>query len=250
MGEILTGKDVAFYFGDIAEGQTKPPEIDISNVALAVQGTEKGTTTSTTTGDGKETTIIRKKYTVKVEAPLVGSGGKKITGNTLALTVGGVAKSITKVDYDVQYDEHDTTNSTTPAGFKQSTPVRASRKGKMDIWVEDENDIAIDDTALAVVITFDTGHTVTGSAKFSDKAPQGEVEGISKNSYSFSFQGAPTEVGLGLAMAIQKDCLIEFATGKTYAGKAIVFGKAVSDGPDEELKIVYTIVLNGTITEG
>lgn len=250
MGEILTGKDVKFYFGDITEPATKPPEIDVANVSLSVQATEKGTTTSGTTGDGKESTIIRKKYSVKIEGPLENSSGKKITGNTLALSVGGVAKNVTKVDYEVQYDEHNTTNASTPAGFTHSTAVRASRKGKLELWVEDEADISLEDTAAAVVITFDTGHTVTGNAKFSDKAPQGEVEGVSKNSYSMTFQGAPIEVGLGLAMATKKKCLIEFATGKTYSGDAICFSKAVASGADDELKISHTIVFVDTVAEG
>lgn len=250
MGEILTGKDVKFYFGDIVAPATKPPEIDVANVALSVAATEKGTTTSTTAGDGKESTIIRKKYSVKVEGTLENASGKKITGNTLALTVGGVAKNITKVNYEVQYDEHNTTNSSTPAGFTHSTAVRASRKGKMDIWVEDEADIALEDTAAAVVITFDTGHTVTGNAKFSNKDPQGEVEGVSKNSYALTFQGAPTEVGLGIPMAVKTDCLIEFATGKTYSGKAIAFGKVADCEADGELKMSYTIVFVDTVTEG
>lgn len=246
---LLTGKSIKFYFGDIAQGQTLPPEIEITGFSPQVQMDEKVTTTSSTTGDGKATTLIRKKFSAKIDAILKTSGGVEITGNTLAVTVGGVAKGITKVDYEVNYDEHNITNSSTPAGFKAFTAVRATYKGKMDLWMEDEADIALSNTAAAVVITLDTNHTITCSAKFSNKAPQGEVNGVSKNSYDFVFQGAPTELGIGIKCGEEKDCVIAFDDGKKISGKAIMFSKAVNAEAEAETKISYNLVFTGTVTE-
>jgi hypothetical protein len=245
---FVDGKTVKFYFGDIAEGQTKPPEIEVVSVSPTVKMDESDTTTSTTTGDGKSKTLIRKTVQVKVESILKASGAE-ITGNTLAMTVGGTSVPTTKVDYEVAYDEKKITNASSPAGFHEFGAVRADYKGKVDVFMEGTADLAISNTALATVITFASSHTVSGSAKFADKSPLGNVNEFTKNSYSFSFEGAPTETGLGLVGGVKKHCLIEFATGKTMAGEAILFTKSVSSEVDKEVKLSYSLTFTGTVTE-
>lgn len=245
---IVDGKTVKLFFGDIVEGQTKPPEIEIKNISVNVKLDEDESTTSQTTGDGKDKTLIRKTYQANVETILKASGAE-ITGNTLAMTVGGSSTHITKVDYNVAYDENKITNSGSPAGFHEFGSVRAEYKGKIDAYLEDGADLALGNTSLATVITLATGHTITGSAKFSDKNPVGDVNAYTKNSYSFSFDGAPTEVSIGLAGGLKKPCVIEYASGKTYTGTAIVFTKNVSSEVDKNVKINYGLTFTGTVTE-
>lgn len=246
---LITGKTIKFYFGDIVEPATKPPEIEITGFTSSVQMDESQTTTSSTTGDGKAITLIRKKVSAKVEAILKTSGGVEVTGNTLAMTVGGSAIPITKVDYEVAYDEHKITNASSPAGFHEFGYVRAERKGKLDVYLEGTTDLAVDNTSRAVVITLAPGQTITGNAKFKDKNPVGDVNEFSKNSYSYSYQGEPIEVGIGLVAGIKKDCLIEFADGKSIAGKAIIFTKNVSSEVEKEAKLSYGLTFTGTVTE-
>ncbi len=247
---LINGKTIKFYFGDIVAPATKPPEVEITGFTPSVQFDESQTTTSSTVGDGKAITLIRKKVSAKVESILKDTpGGPEITGNTLAMTVNGVAVPITKVDYSVAYDEHKITSSSSPAGFHEFDSVRAERKGKLDVYMEGTADLALSNTAVPVVITLETGNTITGDAKFKNKAPVGDVNEFSKNSYDYSYQGAPVEVGVGLTAGVKTDCLIEFDNGKSIAGKAIIFTKDVSAEVDKEVKISYGITFTGTVTE-
>ncbi len=246
---LINGKTIKFYFGDIVAPAIKPPEVEITGFTPSVQMDESQTTTSTTIGDGKAITLIRKKISAKVEAILKDTGGAEITGNTLAMTVGGVAVPLTKVDYNVAYDEHKITSSSSPVGFHEFGTVRAERKGKVDVYLENSADLALSNTAAAVVVTLATGHTITGNAKFKNKAPVGDVNEFTKNSYDYSFQGEPAEVAVGEIAGVVKDCLIEFEDGKSMAGKAIIFTKDVSSEVDKEVKLSYGITFTGTVTE-
>lgn len=247
---LINGKTIKFYFGDIVEPATKPPEIEITGFTPRVEFDESQTTTSQTTGDGKAITLIRKKISATVNAILKNAGGAEITGNTLAMTVAAAAIPITKVDYNVTYDEHKITNGSSPAGFHEFGIVRAERNGKVDVYMESGADLAIGNTALATVITLETGHTITGSAKFKNKQPVGDVNEFTKNSYDYSFQGEPTEVAVGLVAGIKKDCLIEFVTdGKKISGEAIIFTKGITAEVDKEVQITYGITFTGTVTE-
>ncbi len=247
---LINGKTIKFYLGDIVAPATKPPEIEITGFTPSVQYDESQTTTTSTIGDGKAITLIRKKVSAKVEAILKDTiGGPEITGNTLGMTVNGVAMPITKVDYEVAYDEHKITNASSPSGFHEFDAVRAERKGKLDVYMEGTADLALSNTAVPVVITLETGNTISGDAKFKDKAPVGDVNEFTKNSYGYSFQGAPTEIGVGLTAGVKTDCLIEFNSGKSIAGKAIIFTKSISAEVDKEVKLSYGIVFTGTVTE-
>lgn len=246
---LINGKTIKFHFGDIPQGETKPPEIEITGFSPSVQLDESSTTTTETVGDGKDITLIRKKISVKVDSILKDDNGKAITGNTLAMTVGGVAVPITKVDYGVAYDEHKITNTTSPAGFHEFSTVRAERKGKLDAFLLSGADLALSDTPAAVVITLASGLTISGNAKFKNKQPVGDVNEFSKNSYDYSFQGEPDETSIGLVAGIKKDCLIEFDDGKTIAGKAIIFTKDVTAEVEKDVKLSYGIVFTGTVIE-
>lgn len=247
---MINGKTIKFYFGGIVSPATKPPEIEITGFTPNVAYDESPTTTSSTIGDGKAITLIRKKVSVKVDAILKDTiGGPEITGNTLAMTVNAVAVPITKVDYEVAYDEHKITNASSPTGFHEFGSVRAERKGKLDAYMEGTADLALSNTAVPVVITLETGNTITGDAKFKNKAPVGDVNEFTKNSYDFSFQGAPAEVGVGLVAGVKTDCLIEFDNGKSIAGKAIIFTKSIAAEVEKEVRLSYGITFTGTVTE-
>ncbi|MEW6039922.1 MAG: hypothetical protein AB1633_00175 [Elusimicrobiota bacterium] len=246
---LINGKEIKFYFGDIVPPATKPPEIEITGFTPQVQFDESPTTTSQTTGDGKAITLIRKKYSAKVDSILKDTGAE-ITGNTLAMTVNGAAVPLTKLNYQVTYDEHKITNASSPQGFHEFGTVRAERKGKADVYMEGTADLALSNTAAPVVITLASGHTITGNAKFKNKQPVGDVNEFSKNSYDFSFQGEPTEVAVGLVAGVKTDCLIEFVTDqKAISGKAIIFVKTVDSDVEKETKLSYDIVFTGTVVE-
>jgi hypothetical protein len=245
---MTDGKTMKFFFGDIVEGQTKPPEIEIKDVSVSVKLDEDEATTSQTTGDGKAKTLIRKTYQAKVST-ILKAASAEITGNTLAMSVGGASVHPTKVDYNVAYDENKITNAGSPAGFHDFGTVRAEYKGKIDAYLEDGADLALSNTGLTTVITLATGHTITGTAKYSDKNPIGDVNSYTKNSYSFAFEGAPVEVSIGLAGGLKKPCVIEYANGKSYTGTAIIFTKDVTSEVDKNVKIAYGLTFTGTVTE-
>ena len=69
--------------------------IACKTVSFATEATMEDTTTTATAATGTESTPIRVKGSITVEALGYDGGGDKMTGNTLAITFGGTANTVT-----------------------------------------------------------------------------------------------------------------------------------------------------------
>lgn len=182
--------------------------------------------------------------------------GSKITGKTLAVTIGGSSFAATNASYDVKYSELDSTTTATTTPGTEVVTGRAKVTSKFDALMyraTAEKLLNAAPTAVAIVITFDSGITVTGNGIIHQESISNEVNGICKVSYTVEWQGMPTEVGIGyLTMATQQTFSVVYETGsstnKEITGNVIMTDKSVSSDVSGDTKISYSGHVNGTIT--
>ena len=182
--------------------------------------------------------------------------GAKLTGKTLAVTIGGSSFKCTNVEYAVAYDEFDGTSTSTTAPNMESISGRAKMTSKFDVIMYRTTADQITNSSpssVAVVITFASGITVTGNAILHQMGIVSEVNDIVKVTYSAEWQGVPTEVGIGyLTMATQQTCQMIWESGsstnKEITGNVLLLSKTISSDVNDEAKISYNGVFNGAIT--
>lgn len=199
------------------------------------------------TSDGTETCTALEKV-----KPL----GAKITGKTLAVTIGGATFACTNAEYSVKYNELDATTTATATPNTEIVTGRAKVTSKFDTIMYRTTADKITNaapTALAVVITYSSGLTVTGNAILNQMNITDEVSGIVKVSYQAEWQGMPTEVGIGyLTMATSQTFKIIYETGsstnKEITGNLTLIEKTVTSDASGDTLISYSGVVNGVIT--
>jgi hypothetical protein len=182
--------------------------------------------------------------------------GAKITGKTLAVSIASSTFACMDADYTVKFDEFDSTTTATSVPNMDAVAGRAKCTSKFTALMYRTTANLITNAApasVAVVLTFASGLTVTGSAVLHQMNITDEVNGICKVTYNAEWQGFPTEVGIGyLTMATSQSYQIIYETGtgtnKEDVGTIILFGKTVTSSVTGEAKITYDGVATGTYT--
>ena len=182
--------------------------------------------------------------------------GAKLTGKTLAVTIGGSTFKCITANYDVNYDEFDATDTSVTSPNMSSTSGRAKVTSQLTALMYRDTADQItnaDISAQAVVVTFASGITVTGNATLHQMSISDSVNDICKVTYNLEWQGMPTEVGIGyLTMATEQTCQIIWekgsSTNKEITGTVLLLGKSVTSDVNSDAKVTYKGILNGAIT--
>jgi len=182
--------------------------------------------------------------------------GAKITGKSLTATIGGSSFLVTNLDYSIKYNELDATTSGTASPNSEIVTGRAKVTSKFDcIMYRTTADYILNaaPSAQALVLTFSSGLTVTGTAILSQMSISDEVSGVCKVTYNAEWQGIPTEVGIGyLTMATSQifQCVWETgtSTNKAITGSLTLVEKTISADVSNDVSISYSGSINGAIT--
>jgi hypothetical protein len=182
--------------------------------------------------------------------------GTKQTGKEMSVTIGGSAFAVQQITYETNYNELDATTSATAAPNMESTSGRAKRTTQFTCLMYRTTADQIVNAApsgVAVVLTFASGITVSGTAILHQVSITDEVNGIVQVTYNAEWQGVPTDTGIGyLTLATQQAAEIIYETGsstnKEITGNVILLTRSVSSDTNGDTLITYTGVFNGAIT--
>lgn len=181
--------------------------------------------------------------------------GNKITGKTMEFDFNSVDIPVTSIDYNVSYDELDSTDNATTGDGRETEVSRASRATTINGIIRSESAdlLTTDPVKQAAILTFNTNNKAEGDIIPVSKNPVDNNLEFAKIAYAFRWVGVPTETNLGLAAAIEKAFKIIMkrgaSTNKQYIGNAIVTAKNITLDINSIAKVSYTIKINGALTE-
>lgn len=180
--------------------------------------------------------------------------GSRIDGKDMALTFDGTTVPVTDIDFNLTYDELDTTDSETTGDAKETSVSRADREttttGIMRDTVADL--LTTSPVKKAATLTFNSNTSVSGSLLPISKNIVDSVQDMAKIDYTFKWIGEPTETNMGLTAGQSKAIKIILkrgTTNKEYTGTAVITAKAASANIADLAKITYTFHINGSLTE-
>ncbi|WP_448509301.1 hypothetical protein [Immundisolibacter sp.] len=180
--------------------------------------------------------------------------GSVLTGKTLGFTLGGIPMPLMSLDISIKYDTLDVTDSSTSGDATESLVSRGERESKVSAVVDSatQDKLSTNPTEQAGVVTIATGTTLTGNVIIVSKEISLSAEDYAKVDYTFKWKGAPTEVNMGFASAVEKSFKIILkrgaSTNKEYTGNAIVTEKTISSEVKGLAKISYTMQINGALS--
>lgn len=180
--------------------------------------------------------------------------GTKVSGKDMSFSFSGTTVPVTDIDMSISYDELDATDTSSTGDSSETEVSRADRESKISVIMRSESAdlLTTNPTPQNCVITLASGQTITGKAIPMNKEIVNEVKGLVKIDYSFKWRGNPTEVGAGLATAVQKAFIIIHkrgaSTNKQYSGNAIITQKTITATIKGLTKISYTMRVNGAVT--
>lgn len=210
-------------------------------------------TDNASTGDGKETVVSRATRVLQITRILKNGSGIKQIGAVSKLTFNSVEYPVTSINYEVSYDEIDTTDSSTSAGATEFEVGFAERKTSLDAWVKDTVAEPVLGTSQSATLLFATGISAVGNLRPESKKVAGEVKGAVKFTISGTWQGAVTETLLGLTMAVSKAVVLTYKEGattdKAISGNAIITQKSITSDVNGDIKISETLKFTGAVTE-
>jgi len=229
--------------------------IACKSITFSKDATVEDTTTTATAATGMESTPIRIKCGITINAIAYDGSSNEITGNTLAITFGGTAFPVQTLTYDKQYTVEDVTTTAVTAPWMESLGIRFKATTVLTAFMRRDvaDRITTTPTNVATVITLATGVTITGNALATTETLESDVVGMTKVNLTLEWQGVPTEVGLGaITLNTAEDFEVINETGtstnKEVTGSAKFFGLSVTAGYNEVTKIVYTGEAQGVIT--
>ncbi len=205
-----------------------------------------------TSGDGKETVVSRATRTITVEGILKPST-TKLVGKDMNFTFNSVSYKLTDASFEETYDEVDLTDSGTTGDGTEFDVGRADRKLTLDLYMLDSQANIIRGTEQAATLAFAAGSDVAGSFRPESLKITGAIKDAVKVNIAGSFQGAPTQTGLGLTAGTSGAFIITYADGtttdKAISGTAVLMSKKVTANVKGEVKVSYTFKVSGGITE-
>ncbi len=243
MGKVL-GKLMSFKWNGA--------DVDIQSANWDEAFNVTDVTDSATAGDGKETVVGRATRELKIEG-VVKSGGIAQVGKNMNFLFNSANYWVTDASYEVTFDEVDVTDSGTSGDGTEFEPGFAERKSKLDLWLQDDSSEIPLQTAQSATLTFATGISVAGNFRPESMSIQGEVKGAQKYSIDGTWQGGVTETGLGLMPGDKKPFAIVYKTGavsnKEITGTATLMAMSISANINGEIRVSYTIKVNGGVTK-
>ena len=186
--------------------------------------------------------------------------GAIINGKTAACSVGGTVVPVTNFKYSAKWDETDTTDSSSSADIKESTIGRAERTSSIELiqTKEDADLLTSSPVSKAVILTFDSGITITGNAIFTKKGglTASSKSDVVKVSYDLTWLGVPVMAGFNLipantSAAVKLVYAKGASTDKAYSGSGIVTGYDISidASKGESAKVDYNLTYTTAVTE-
>lgn len=181
--------------------------------------------------------------------------GDKITGKDMSFELNSVEHPLTSIDYNVNYDQLDSTDTETTGDGRETILSRADRETTINAIIRSDaaDLLTTDPQKLPAVLSFATNNKVEGDILPVSKNPVDNVLDFAKVSYGFKWIGKPTETNLGLPAAEEKAFKIILkrgaSTNKEYTGNAIVSAKSITSDINGLAQINYTIQINGALTE-
>lgn len=213
------------------------------------------TTDTGTTGDASENLVGRATRDLKIDGQLK-LAGVPVKADAMQLLAGAVTYKVTDLNYEVNFDEVDLTDTATDPNSTEFEPGFATRKTKLDYWMLDSDPSFPRGSALASVLTFAPGITVTGDLIAETMSVVGEVKGAQKLSFNSTWQGAVVEVPTNIAgfpMAVESEIIITYKTGgsssKSITGNAVIYGLTINGNASDVLKLSLSLKYNDAITE-
>ena len=185
------------------------------------------------------------------------TAGANLNGKNISCTVAAVSAPVTAIKYAEQYSEQDATDSTTPGDTTEFITGRAKRTCTLTmIQIKENADLLVaNPVAQAVVLTLDTGVTISGNAIFKKKSFTTSSKGdIISQSYDLVFQGAVTNNIPGLLpAAVQKAVkyidAVGASTNKQRTGNGVILQTSIDANIKGDIKVSYTMNWAGTVTE-
>lgn len=253
----INGKLLKFYFATKVNGskplddvtQTGITPVPIIDGSLDVTYADIDVTDSSNSGETKDFIVGRADRSTKINGLMLDSGSKKAVGKAMSISYNAVSYPATSLEYSVQYDKKDVTDSATTGDGTEPMLLRCTRSLKIDYWMQDSSAGMPLGTSNAFNITIATGITLSGNAIGVSKNALGSVNDAAKSTHNLKIVGDPTEALMGLPVNQAKDCLLIFATGKRVEGPAIISAKVISADVKGEVKVAYTIDWVGAPTE-
>ncbi len=230
-------------------------ELDIQSHNYSEEYTVIDVTDTATTGDSKETAVGRATRELQIDGVLKSSGAA-VLGKNMNVNIGGTDYKVTDLNYEVNFDEIDTTDTGTAGDGTEFQAGFAERKSDFALWIQDTVASIPRGSALATTLTIASGITIAGQFRPESMKNEGEVKGSQKQTIAGTWQGAvtetPTDIG-GVPMAVEKSCEIIYKSGgtsdKKLTGTATVFAKKISGNVNGEVKLSLTFKFTGTVTE-
>lgn len=181
--------------------------------------------------------------------------GDKVTGKEMSFELNSVEHPVTSIDYNINYDQLDGTDTETTGDGRETILSRADRETSINAIVRsDAADLLTTNPAkLPAVLSFATNNKVEGDILPVSKNPVDNVLDFAKISYGFKWIGKPTETNIGLVAAEEKAFKIILkrgaTTNKEYTGNAIISAKSITSDINGLAQITYTVQINGALTE-
>lgn len=183
--------------------------------------------------------------------------GVKLKGKSVSCTIATVNCPVTAIKYNEQYGEFDATDSGTTGDATEFIGGRAKRTCSLDVLMLSTaaDKLSADPADQAIVLTFGSGLTLTGTGVFKKKAIVAASKGdIVKVSYEVNFNGPVTSTLFGiLASAVSKAAKVIYSVGvstnKEQTGNLMILSTAIDADVNGLIKVSYTGNWIGAVTE-
>lgn len=181
--------------------------------------------------------------------------GSKINGKSMALDFNSAVIPVTDIDFNLKYDELDSTDSSTVGDSKETEVSRADRETKITGIVRDTvaDLLTTNPIARTTSLQFSSNVKIDGQMIPIAKNVIDAVKDVAKIDYSFKWIGLPTETNFGLPAGIVKPFKIILKRGtsqnKEYLGNAVITAKSAKSNISASATINYTLSINGELTE-
>jgi hypothetical protein len=184
--------------------------------------------------------------------------GAKLPGKSIICAIGGANTAVTSMKYDENYGEFDATDSNTTGDGTEWITGRRKATASLELIMQDTvADLLIaSPAAQAVILTFGTGLTLTGSAIFQKKSINSLAKGdMVKVAYDLVWVGSVTStLARMLPMGASTAVIARWkgwgaSTQKQISGNAIVMSKSIEADVNSICKVSYGLAWVGAPTE-
>lgn len=181
--------------------------------------------------------------------------GSKVNGKSMSLNYNSAIIPATDIDFNLKYDELDSTDSSTVGDSKETEVSRADRETKITGIVRDTVADLLNTNPVArnTSLQFSPTVKIDGQMIPIAKNVVDAVKDVAKIDYSFKWIGLPTETNLGLPAGVVKPFKIILKRGtsqnKEYLGNAVITAKSAKSNINSSATINYTMSINGELTE-